>query len=67
MGIMKKVGRYSSQERLVLALDATRAGALALPRATSRFRRDYGEWASSLGFKAIWIVGVNVSTTVQLA
>jgi len=67
MGIEKKVSRYSSQDRLVLALDATRAGALALPRVTSRFRRDHGEWASSLGFRAIWIVGVNVSTTVQLA
>lgn len=53
--------------KLVLALDATRASACALPDVTAAFVKAHGQWSSSLGFEAIYIVGPNATLTTRLA
>jgi hypothetical protein len=45
------------RDRLILALDAYRVPALGLGPVTSQFRKVYGDWAQSLGFHAIYVVG----------
>jgi hypothetical protein len=42
---------------LVLALDATRVSAFALPRVANEFRSSHGAWCAAAGFKAVWLVG----------
>ncbi len=42
---------------LVLALDATRLPGLGFDAVVRNFRDTEGEWAASLGFKSIWLVG----------
>lgn len=42
---------------LVLALDAGRVPALAFEEVATCFRELHGEWAGSLGFQQVWVVG----------
>jgi hypothetical protein len=42
---------------LVLALDANRLSHLTLDAVVEEFKIHHGDWASSLGFKEIWLVG----------
>ena len=65
----KERKKYDPVERaqLVLVLDATRSGAHSLPDVVNRFVELHGAWASSLGFEAIWIVGLNSRVTSRLA
>lgn len=46
-----------SRAALVLALDATRLPGLGFDAIVREFRLARGEWAASLGFKAIWLIG----------
>jgi len=59
--------RALDRGKLVLALDATRASACALPDVTAAFVKTHGQWASSLGFEAVYIVGPNAKLTTRLA
>jgi len=44
---------------LVLALDANDTPALAFDAVVAAFRVAHGEWAASVGFRVIWLVGPN--------
>lgn len=52
---------------LVLALDAGRVPALAFEEVANRFRDLHGEWAVSLGFKEVWVVGPDPRLIHRLA
>lgn len=52
---------------LVLALDAGRVPALAFEEVATRFTDLHGEWATSLGFKQVWVVGPNPRLIHRLA
>jgi hypothetical protein len=51
---------------LVLGLDALRSPAYARSEPIAAFQAAHGEWASSLGYQAIWIVGPGVDLTFEL-
>jgi len=51
---------------LVLALDATRLPASGFDSVVREFRSKWGDWASKLGFDAIWLVGPLDSLTWRL-
>jgi hypothetical protein len=57
----------SQRASLVLALDATKTPGHALHAVTTSFTARHGSWASSLRFRAIWIVGHGVALTTRLA
>ena len=42
---------------IVLALDATDSPGSALREVVDSFRRQHGEWAATIGFREIWLVG----------
>jgi|GEM_PF-1777763 len=51
---------------LTLALDATRLPVLGFEDVVEEFRSQFGNWAKSLGFKAIWLVGPQDKLTWRL-
>lgn len=46
-----------SDDKIVLALDATDSPRAAFRAVVSAFRTQYGAWAASIGFQEIWLVG----------
>jgi hypothetical protein len=55
-----------SRGSLVLALDANRLPAVALPAVVRDYRAAHGPWTRSLGFQAVWVVGPDASLTWRL-
>lgn len=53
--------------QLVLALSALHTPGYVLGDVAAKFRELHGEWAGSLGFRGIWLVGPGVDLTHQLA
>jgi hypothetical protein len=51
---------------LTLALDATRLPVLGFEDVVEEFKIQFGAWAKSLGFEAIWLVGSQGSLTWRL-
>lgn len=49
--------RPEARATLVLALDASDTPALAFDAVVAAFRCAHGEWATSVGFQSIWLVG----------
>src|SRR5207244_3298777 len=47
----------AGRSAIVLALDARLAGMQALQRVVDEFKLQHGEWARTVGFQAIWVVG----------
>lgn len=63
-GTDKKIS--GDRSGLVLALNALQTPQHSLSLTAEAFRKTYGEWASSLGFKEIWIVGGSPALTHRL-
>jgi len=57
--IRKKSDKHPREvkEHLVLAIDSTRTPAHTLGAVIDEFRRSYGDWCITTGFKAVWLVG----------
>ncbi len=56
----------SRRERLVLALDAIRSPGYVHEPVVTAFLDQHGEWAASLGYPAIWLVGPTAELTRRL-
>ena len=67
--ISKKERRIPMEARrdLILALSALDSPAHAFDDVIEAFRSSYGEWASTLGFEQIWIVGPSLILTHRVA
>jgi hypothetical protein len=57
----------AQRKRLLLALDAIRSPGYVHEPVVAAFLDQYREWAASLGFRAIWLVGPTAELTHQLA
>ena len=66
--IQHKATAHSSVQRaeFVLALDATRLPGHSLDAVVKSFRDSRATWASSIGFRAIWLVGPSARLTWRL-
>ena len=54
------------RQSLTLALDATRLPVLGFEDVVEEFQAQFGTWAKSLGFEAVWLVGPQDSLTWRL-
>jgi DNA-directed RNA polymerase subunit RPC12/RpoP len=54
------------RKAIVLAIDATRLPAHSLSGSVRAFRDAYGQWASTLGYPSIWLVGPSATLTSRL-
>jgi hypothetical protein len=68
IAIRNKSEKYSKscKAKLCLALNATRLPGLAFDDIVGYFRKHYSQWASSLGFASIWLVGPSIRLTWRL-
>jgi hypothetical protein len=66
--IKKKAKRTPTSRRaqLHIALDATRLPGLGFDDVVEYFRTKYSQWASSLGFQPIWLVGPSTRLSWRL-
>jgi hypothetical protein len=48
---------FAAKSDIHLVIDATQTPNLAFTQVADRFRSENGEWARSLGYQAIWLVG----------
>lgn len=56
----------AQRRKLVLALDAIRSPAHVHEPVPATFLADHGQWAASLGYQVIWLVGPTAALTRQL-
>jgi hypothetical protein len=66
--IEKKANLYplEQRERLVLALNAIETAEFVTSVVVASFRAEFGAWARTLKFEAIWVVGPNEALTFRL-
>jgi hypothetical protein len=66
--VESKLGYPRAQRReLLLALDAIRSPGYVHDVVAAAFLADHREWAASLGYRAIWLVGPTAELTRQLS
>jgi hypothetical protein len=57
----------AQRSNLLLALDAIRSPGYVHSAVVAAFVTNHGEWAASLGYRAIWLVGPTAELTRQLS
>lgn len=56
----------SARGELTLGLNGLRTPGADLPQVVDYFRREYGDWAGSLGFSSVWLIARSVNRTARL-
>lgn len=62
----RKMVTPSARPGLLLALDATFPAGIAFKGVVEEFQKEHSEWASRLGFEAIWLVGPDIELIWRL-
>jgi len=64
---IEKKSKLAARDSITLVIDSIETPALALKDVLREFRRSCGDWARSLGFEGIWVVGPTSDLTTRLA